>query len=280
MAAVANIEANLAARLGRVAIIGAGNMGSAICAGLLRSCGVDPTSVTVANPGQEKRQRVAQTYGVVTVEHNTDALPADTVFLAVKPAKIVDVASQLAAAGMGDALVVSVAAGVSTAKLEEALGGAARVVRVMPNTPLTIGAGMSGVSGGAHASAADVELAYAVFTAMGGAVVVDESKQDIVTAISGSGPAYFELFVQSMAKAGVELGLDYDSSLELALKTMLGTAKMIDETHQDLDAAIAAVSSPGGTTVAALDAMRDGHIEQTIASGVDAAARRSKELGA
>lgn len=280
MVAKDNIEAGLAARLGRVAIIGAGNMGSAICAGLLRSCGVEPAAVTVANPGQEKRQRVAQTYGVAAVEHNEAALPADTVFIAVKPAKVASVVAELSAAGLGDALVVSVAAGVSTAALESALGTASRVVRVMPNTPLTVGAGMSGVSGGAHASAGDVELVRDVFAAMGGAVVVDEDKQDVVCAISGSGPAYFELVVQSMARAGVELGLDYDSSLELALKTMLGTAKMIDETHQDLDEAIAAVSSPGGTTVAALDAMRAGHIEQTIANGVTAAARRSKELGA
>lgn len=280
MVGAANIQAGLASRLGRVAVIGAGNMGSAICAGLLRSCGVEPTAVTMANPGQDKRQRVAQDYGVAAVERNADALPADTVFIAVKPAKVAAVAAELAAAGLDDALVVSVAAGVSTAALEDALGGKARVVRVMPNTPLTVGAGMSGVSGGAYASAVDVELVRDAFAAMGGAVVVDESKQDIVTAISGSGPAYFELFVQCMAKAGVELGLDYDSSLELALKTMLGTAKMIDATHQDLDEAIAAVSSPGGTTVAALDAMRAGHIEQTIANGVTAAARRSKELGA
>lgn len=280
MVGAANIQAGLASRLGRVAVIGAGNMGSAICAGLLRSCGVEPSAVTMANPGQDKRQRVAQDYGVAAVERNADALPADTVFIAVKPAKVAAVAAELAAAGLDDALVVSVAAGVSTAALEDALGGKARVVRVMPNTPLTVGAGMSGVSGGAYASAVDVELVRDAFAAMGGAVVVDESKQDIVTAISGSGPAYFELFVQCMAKAGVELGLDYDSSLELALKTMLGTAKMIDATHQDLDEAIAAVSSPGGTTVAALDAMRAGHIEQTIANGVTAAARRSKELGA
>lgn len=280
MGAAVDTKAALAAKLGRIAIIGAGNMGTAILAGLLGSCGVDTTAVTVANPGQEKRQHVAQTYGVTAVERNADALPAQTVFLAVKPAKIAGVAGELAAAGLEGALVVSVAAGVSTANLEAALGGKNRVVRVMPNTPLTVGCGMAGVSGGASANAADVELVRDVFAAMGGAVVVDESKQDVVTAISGSGPAYFELFVQSMAKAGASLGLDYDSSLELALKTMLGTAQMLNETHQDLDEAIKAVSSPGGTTVAALDAMRAGHIEQTIASGVEAAARRSKELGA
>ena len=280
MGASMGMENSLASRIGRIAVIGAGNMGQAIIAGLLGIDGIEPSAVSVANPSLEKRQHVAQTYGVATFEDNVDALPADTVFLAVKPAKACEVALQLAAAGLGDALVVSVAAGISTAKLAAALGACARVVRVMPNTPLTIGAGMSGISGGAHASEADVELVREVFVSMGGAVVVDEDKQDIVTAISGSGPAYFELFVQSMAKAGESLGLAYEDSLELALKTMLGTAKMIDETHQDLDAAIKAVSSPGGTTVAALDVMRAGNIETTIAAGVAAAARRSKELGA
>ena len=256
-------------------------MGQAIIAGLLRIEGVSPDSVSVGNPSQEKRQLVAQKYGVAAFEDNAATLPADTVFLAVKPAKACSVASELAAAGLKDALVVSVAAGVSTAKLAEALGDrAARVVRVMPNTPLAYGAGMSGVSGSTHASAEDIALVRDVFASMGGAVVVDEDKQDVVTAISGSGPAYFELFLQSMAKAGASLGLPYADSLELALKTMLGTAKMIDETHQDLDAAIKAVSSPGGTTVAALDAMRAAHIESAIADGVTAAARRSKELGA
>lgn len=280
MGASMGMENSLASRIGRIAVIGAGNMGQAIIAGLLGIDGIEPSAVSVANPSLEKRQHVAQTYDVATFEDNVDTLPADTVFLAVKPAKAYEVASQLAAAGLGDALVVSVAAGVSTAKLAAALGDGARVVRVMPNTPLTIGAGMSGISGGAHASEADVELVREVFASMGGAVVVDEDKQDIVTAISGSGPAYFELFVQSMAKAGESLGLAYEDSLELALKTMLGTAKMIDETRQDLDDAIKAVSSPGGTTVAALDAMRAGNIETTIAAGVAAAARRSKELGA
>ncbi len=176
--------------------------------------------------------------------------------------------------------MVSVAAGVSTAAIASALGGAARVVRVMPNTPLAVGAGTAGISGGEGASSADVSLVRDIFASMGTAVVVPETQQDVVTAVSGSGPAYFELVLQSMARAAQDLGMAYDDALELACGTMLGTAKMIAATHQDLDAAIAAVSSPGGTTVAALDAMRAGGIETSIANGVAAAARRSKELGA
>ena len=270
----------LAQSLGRIAIIGGGNMGSAVCAGLLGIPGVQPGAVTVANPGEDKRLALQQRFGVGTVASAAQALPADTVFIAVKPAKVADVAAELAAAGLGEALVVSVAAGVSTARLSEALGGAQQVVRVMPNTPLTIGAGMSGVSGGAGCSAQGVELVRQVFSSMGGAVVVPEDKQDVVTAISGSGPAYFELFLRAMARQGEQLGLDYDSSLQLALNTMYGTAALLKQTGQDLDAAIKAVSSPGGTTVAALGAMAEHGVEEGIAAGVAAAAKRSAELGA
>ena len=280
VAAAKSTEQTLAVRLGRIAVIGAGNMGQAVIAGLLGIEGVQPSSITAANPGQEKRDYVAKTYGVATVADNTLALPADTVFICVKPAKVPDVAAQLAQAGLGDALVVSVAAGVSCSSLSAALDGASRVVRVMPNTPLTVGAGTSGVSGGSSTPAQDVQLVRDVFASMGSAVVVPEEQQDIVTAVSGSGPAYFELFLQAMARAAQDLGMDYSTALELALGTMHGTAKMLMDTHQDLDQAIAAVSSPGGTTVAALEAMQAADIENAIAAGIAAAGRRSKELGA
>lgn len=272
---------SIAASLGRIAIIGGGNMGSAVCAGLLGISGVQAASITVANPGEAKRRALQERCGVRTVERAAQALPADTVFIAVKPAVVPQVAAELAQAGLGaDALVVSVAAGVSTAKLSAALGGAQQVVRVMPNTPLTVGAGMSGVSGGQHASAANVELVRCVFEQLGGAVVVPEDKQDVVTALSGSGPAYFELFLRGMARQGQELGLDYASALQLALNTMYGTAVMLRSSGQDLDEAIKAVSSPGGTTVAALAAMEQAGVEEGIAAGVAAAAKRSAELGA
>lgn len=270
----------LSGSLGRVAIIGGGNMGSAVCAGLLGIPGMQPEHITVANPGEPKRRLLEQRYGVRTVESAAQALPADTVFIAVKPAIVPQVAAELAQAGLGGALVVSVAAGVSTAKLSAALGGAEQVVRVMPNTPLTVGAGMSGVSGGQHASAQNVELVRSVFEQMGGAVVVPEDKQDVVTAISGSGPAYFEMFLRGMARQGQELGLEYESALQLALNTMYGTAVMLRQSGQGLDEAIKAVSSPGGTTVAALGAMEQAGVEQGIAAGVAAAAKRSAELGA
>ena len=245
------VTETISKRLGSVLIVGGGRMGTAICAGLLNIEGMTPARITVANPGEAKRVALSSEYGVNTVADATAALPADTVILAVKPDVVCEVARSLSEAGLRDALVVSVAAGVSTDKIAAALGGNAQVVRVMPNTPLLCGFGMSAISGGADA-----------------------------TPETGSGPAYFELVVETMARSGEKLGLDYDTSLELALQTMYGTAALIDKTHQDLPAAIEAVSSPGGTTVAALDAMRSAGLAEALDKGVAAAAARSKELGA
>ena len=139
---------------------------------------------------------------------------------------------------------------------------------------------MSAVSAGSSASASDCELVRSLFASMGHAIIVDESEQDIVCAVSGSGPAYFELFAEVIAQSATELGMCYDDALELVMQTMLGTALLITETGQSLPDAIDAVSSPGGTTVAALDAMRARGVQEALQDGVIAAARRSKELGA
>ncbi len=264
---------------GRVLIVGGGSMGSAICAGLVASGMVGASDLCVANPGSEKRALLEEQYDIATVSDARDALPVDLIVLAVKPGIVADVAAGLAKAGIGDAKVVSIAAGVSTTSLERIFGDTTEVVRVMPNTPLLCGHGMSAVSAGSVASDQTCEMVRSIFAGMGHAVIVDEDKQDIVTAVSGSGPAYFELFLETIARSAQGLGLDYETSLELALQTMYGTAALIDETGQDLEEAIAAVSSPGGTTVAALDAMRESGLQEALENGVKAATQRSKELG-
>lgn len=256
-------------------------MGQAIARGILRIEGFDADDLVVANPGAAKRAAIEKDLAVATVADAVEAMPAQTIILAVKPAKIADVARSLAECGIAsESLVISIAAGISTQTLVDALGGHASVVRVMPNTPLVVGCGMSAASGAAGCSQRFVELTQELFASMGKAVVVDEKFQDIVCAASGSGPAYFELFAELIAQQAKALGLEYDVALELVMQTMLGTAKLIMETGQSLPDAIDAVSSPGGTTVAALDAMRSHDIEQAIRSGVSAAAARAKELGA
>ena len=266
--------------LGHVLIVGGGNMGQALCAGLLRIEGVRSAAVTVAEPGEEKRASIEVALGAATVASAEQALPADTIIIAVKPNVVPSVCRQLAQAGIGGARVVSIAAGVATAKLEAALPQGTPVVRVMPNTPLLVGQGMSAVCGGSQAGEGDVQLVREVFASMGRAVILSEDKMDAVTALSGSGPAYFELVCETLARSAEELGIPYETGCELAVQTMLGTAQLLEQTGQSLPSAIEAVSSPGGTTVAALGAMREGGIEQALDAGVKAAARRSAELGA
>lgn len=275
------MQGSLVNRLGDVLVVGGGRMGTAIAQGILSVPGMSKDSVTIANPSQGKRERIERELGVRTVESARDGMPARCVILAVKPNVIPQAVDALRAGGIdASSLVISIAAGVSTAKIEGMLGIEAPVVRVMPNTPLTCGYGMSAISGGAYATSEDLELVRSLFAQMGKAVVVDESQQDVVCAVSGSGPAYFELFAQRIALTAQELGMPYDVALELAMQTMLGTAQLIDQTGQSLEDAIDSVCSPGGTTLAALDAMRAAGLEDAIASGVEAAAARSKELGA
>jgi len=268
----------LARRLGRVLIIGGGKMGEAILAGMLSAGVVDAEDVVVANPGVEKRERLSTTYGVRCVADAADAPASDTCILAVKPQVLRDVLAGLAATGVfSPRLVISIAAGISTSTVSEYLPDSA-VVRAMPNTPLMVGEGMVGVSVGANTPAEEGELACELFRTMGGAVLVDEPLQDAVVAVSGSGPAYFALFVRDLASAGEKLGLPADLALELAQQTMIGTGALLAQTGQSPDELIAAVSSPGGTTVAALGAMDEAGVGHAIAAGAEAAARRSKEL--
>lgn len=275
------MENAIATQLETVLIIGGGRMGQAIAQGILRMDGVSPDALTIANPGSDKREHIERTMGVRTVADAVAGMPARCVILAVKPNKISEACASLVDAGIdASTLVISVAAGVSTLKLADMLGADIPIVRVMPNTPLVCGCGMSAVSTGAAASEQDCEFVRALFASMGSAIIVDESEQDAVCAVSGSGPAYFEFFAETIAQSAVELGMCYEDALELVMQTMLGTARLILETGQSLPDAIDAVSSPGGTTVAALDAMRKAGVQDALKDGVIAAARRSKELGA
>ncbi len=264
---------------GTLLVVGGGRMGEAIVGGLLEAAVLSPDRVTVIEPDSARREALAATLGVSCFETAEDtACDADVVLLAVKPQIIDSVVSELRGR-VGDAVVVSIAVGVTTARLESLLPEDTSVVRVMPNTPALVGAGMAVVSGGSSASAEDVGLARALFAAIGEALVIDERYQDAASAISGSGPAYFALIVDSLARAGVRQGLSRDVAQKLAVQTMRGTAELIDTTAQHPQAVIDAVSSPGGTTIAALEAMQRAGLPTALADGVAAAVKRAKELG-
>lgn len=273
---------NVSHELGKVLIIGGGKMGEAVLAALLALPDMKSGNVTVANPGEAKRQHLEQTYSVACVVDAAEAPLANTVILAVKP----QVMSKVLAKAVDDgvfsqaSLAVSIAAGITTESLEGLIPGSCAVVRVMPNLPLSCGSGAAAVSGGSRASHDQVALVVDVFAAAGGAVQVPESLQGAATAISGNGPAYFALFVDELAKAGAAQGLSYDAAYELALSTMKGTACLLESSGVPASQLVVDVTSPGGTTEAALAAMRAGNIGGVIASGVAAGVRRSEELAA
>lgn len=269
---------SMATALNRLAIVGAGAMGEAILSGVLSARGIAPDDIAVTNIDAARIEELSR-YGVQAYTDNIHALPAEIVMLAVKPQVIISVTESLAP-HIGDSLVVSIAAGVPTERLEAVLPSTARVVRVMPNTPAMVGRGTSIVSAGSRATDEDVETVVRLLESVGEVIVLDESLQDAGMSISGSGPAYFELVVDLLADAGVAHGLKRDVAVRLATSTMAGAAELITRSGKPPRELIRQVTSPGGTTLAALGAMDHAGIDGVFRAGVDAAVARARELSA
>jgi pyrroline-5-carboxylate reductase len=263
----------------RIAVIGGGRMGEAIVAGLLAAGAVTADSIVVADPSAE-RARAFESYGVAVVADAHEAVSgASTVILAVKP-QIIDVVTAHLVQGLDPgAVVVAIAAGITCARRESVLPAGTVVVRVMPNTPALVGEGMSVVSGGTEADAASVQRVRTLFESLVRAIVLEERYQDAATAISGSGPAYVALFIDALARAGVRQGLTRDIAQALALQTLRGTVALIEGTGTHPEAIIDAVSSPGGTTIAAIEALEARGLRRAVFEAVDASVKRAKELG-
>jgi len=261
----------------RLAFVGGGRMGEALIAGAVRSS-VAPGDVVVVEPVIERCGFLNEEYGVrATVD--IDAIAgAEIVVLAVKPDQIAAVCTQISGHLLSGALVVSVAAGITTAALEKALPEGTAVIRVMPNTPAFVGEGMSVMSAGSHASDHDLDRAETLLTGVGKVLRVPESKQDAVTAVSGSGPAYFFYLVEAMAEAGVQLGLTRDIARDLAVQTAVGAAAMMRETGEHPVVLRENVMSPGGTTAAAIRELEAHGVRGAVYAALDAARRRSAEL--
>jgi pyrroline-5-carboxylate reductase len=265
--------------LAPLAVIGGGRMGDALVGGLLAAGALAASEVVVAEPDAARRAAVAAAHGVRTVAEGREAVAgASTVLLAVKPQVIDAVARSLAGAVPQGALVVSIAAGVTCARLEGLLAPGTPVVRVMPNTPALVGAGMAAVSGGIAATAEQVSLVREMFSAVGDAVVIDEELQDAATAISGSGPAYVAIFLAALAAAGERQGLPRALALRLATRTVSGTVELLESSGMEPQALVDAVSSPGGTTLAATERLDAHGFRDAIDEAVAAAVRRAKEL--
>ncbi len=261
-----------------LAVIGGGRIGEALLAGMVRRSG--PADVVVCERSAERGAELVDRYGVELADLAGAAARARVLLLAVKPQDIDVLLGVLAEHVDGGHVVVSVAAGVPTARIEAALAPGVPVVRAMPNTPALVDEGMSVLSPGAHASEAHLDEAEELLAAVGQVRRVPEPQQDAVTALSGSGPAYFFYLVEAMVDAGVALGLSRELSGDLIVQTALGAAVMMRDSGQDPVALRAAVSSPGGTTVAAIAELDRHDVRAAMAAAVAAAHARSAELGA
>jgi pyrroline-5-carboxylate reductase len=260
-----------------VAIIGAGVMGETLLSGLIRG-GRDAAELIVGEKRAERAAELRDKYGVRVVANTEAADLADTVVLVVKPQDMVEVLTEIAP-HLGPAkLLVSLAAGITTAAIEAQIGDGIPVVRVMPNTPALVDEGMAAISPGSHCDDAHLAIAEDLLAATGRVVRVPEKQQDAVTAISGSGPAYIFFVVESMIEAGVHLGLPRTTATELVVQTVVGSAKLLRETGEHPTVLREQVTSPGGTTAAAIRQLEDHKVRAAFITAMEAARDRSRSL--
>lgn len=261
----------------RLAVIGCGNMGSALVRGLLKVKWTTPGHLVASHP--RRAAALSRELGIRVIASNRKAAEdADVILLGVKPQILPDVLEEIQGYVAAGAVVLSMAAGVSTARIEEALPGIA-VVRSMPNLAATVGMGATAICGGAHAKAEHVAVARSVFEAVGVVEEVPERLMDAVTGLSGTGPMYVFHLVEAMADAGVKVGLSRDVAARLALATLIGSAHLARDSHLHAAALKDQVTSPGGTAIAALHVLRREGFQAIVMDAVEAAARRAAELG-
>ena len=260
-----------------LAIIGGGKIGEALLSGLVRRGGAEGIVVCERHP--ERAAELTGRYGVPVVTLAEAAARARVLLLAVKPQDIGTLLGLLASSVDTGHLVVSVAAGVPTSTIEAALPDGVPVVRVMPNTPALVDEGMSVLSAGAHADERHLDEAEALLAAVGRVRRVPEAQQDAVTALSGSGPAYFFYLVEAMVDAGILLGLPCDLAADLIVQTALGSAVMLRDSGEHPVQLREAVTSPGGTTIAAIRELERHSVRAALIAAIEAAHARSVELG-
>ncbi len=266
----------------RIGCVGAGQMATALAHGFLKAGLTTADRIVASDPDERARQRFAQTTGGRTTGDNAAVVAeSDVLILAVKPQQLGQVAAALRAslASHAKRLVVSIAAGVRLARLAEWLGADQRLVRVMPNTPCLVGQGASAYSLGEHATAADGALVGQLLGSLGAAWQVDEKLLDAVTGLSGSGPAFVYVIIEALSDAGVRMGLPRPIAAEMAARTVLGSAEMVLSTCEHPAVLKDRVTSPGGTTIAGLQALEAGGLRAALMAAVEAATLRSTELG-
>jgi pyrroline-5-carboxylate reductase len=264
---------------GTLAIIGTGRIGEALLRGLLRSSWIQPHQVVCTARRHERLDGLAAEHGVrVTTDNRVAIEAADVVLIALKPQVLLRTVADVGDAFHAGQTVISVAAGTTTAAIQDAIPGEVPVVRVMTNTPVQVDEAMSVVCGGTHAAERDLKVAEDILSHVGTVIRMGEEHLDAVTALSGSGPAYFFLLAEAMIDAGILLGLPRDVSTELIVQTMVGSAKMLRDTGKHPVELREMVTSPGGTTISAIRELERSRVRAAFLDAIEAAKLRGEEL--
>ncbi len=263
----------------KIGFLGGGNMGEALIRGLLKTGLIPPEDLFVADVRLDRLEELARLYGIHTLSDNPLLVRrVDVVILAVKPQILAAVLREIAPAVDGK-LLVSIAAGVSTAKIRSHLAADVRLIRTMPNAPALVLEGATAIARADGLKPGDLETAQEIFSAVGKVVVLEEELMDAVTGLSGSGPAYIALVVEALADGGVRVGLDRQTAMTLAAQTVLGAARLLIETGTHPGQLKDMVTSPGGTAIAGIHTLEAGGLRRTLIDAVERATQRSRELG-
>lgn len=260
-----------------IAVIGAGIMGEALISALIAS-GISPSSITISEKREERGLQLNQQYGVSVADLEFNVRSSDAILLVVKPQDMSSVLSEIRPFLSHDTLLISFAAGKKIQFVLEHVGESFPVIRVMPNTPALVGEGMAAMSIGSYVSNEQRDFVRGFLQATGRVVEVEEGLQDAVTAVSGSGPAYFFAFVEAMVASGEELGLSQDVATELTIQTIVGAAKLLAVSNKSATVLRENVTSPNGTTAAALHSLKESGLDEIVKKAMTAARDRSQEL--
>ena len=264
----------------RIGFLGCGNMGEALVKGLVEASVVSAGALMASDSRTDRLADLERRYGVRIAKDNVElARECDVVVLAVKPQIMAAVLTEVAPTLSRRQLVISIAAGVATPTIRKGVGKDIRLIRVMPNTPALVLEGATAIAKAKGLEDGDLETAQEIFGAVGKVVVLDEELMDAVTGLSGSGPAYVAVVIESLADGGVKMGLDRVTAMTLATQTVLGAAKLLLETGLHPGSLKDMVSSPGGTSIAGIAALEEGGIRTTFITAVERATQRSRELG-
>ncbi|KPK82805.1 MAG: hypothetical protein AMJ81_09175 [Phycisphaerae bacterium SM23_33] len=263
----------------QLGVIGAGNMAEALLRGAISANVIHHNAVIASDPQFSRRQYFTRELGVTSVEDNATPAACPRLLLAVKPQVMAGVLAGITPTVAADATVISIAAGIRTQFIHDNLGGKGRIVRVMPNTPMLVGRGASALCKGPGADDSDLSWAERLFAACGKTLRVEEPMIDVVTALSGSGPAYFFYLIEAMVGAAEAEGMDQAAALELAVQTCVGAGELLVRSGETPHVLRAKVTSPGGTTQAAIESMEAAGVREALIAAIRRAAERSRELG-